>query len=73
MCLQHLDYWSIKAVITQRAKWDRVIGRIGGDGTSPPAETPQASQEQHLLHLLLKMFDSRRRLVLMTSLCSAVV
>lgn len=72
MCLQHLDYWSIKALITQSAKWDRVIARIVGDGTSPPAETPQASQEQHLLHLLLKMFDSRRRLVSMTFLCSAV-
>ena len=32
----------------------------GGDGTQPPTETPQASQEQHLLHLLHKMFDSRQ-------------
>lgn len=32
----------------------------GGDGIQPPAESPQAPQEQHLLHLLLKMFDSRQ-------------
>ncbi len=43
------------------------------DGTQPPAETPQAPQEEHLLHLLLKMFDSRRSLVQMAFLCSAVV
>lgn len=43
------------------------------DGTQPPAETPQAPQEEHLPHLLLKMFDSRRSSVQMASLCSAVV
>lgn len=34
----------------------------GGDGIQSPAESPQAPQEQHLLHLLLKMFDSRQLL-----------
>lgn len=66
-------YQSIKAVITQRAKWNRVIVRRGGGGTQPPAGSPQAAQEQHLPHLLLKMFDSRRSLVQMAFLCSAVV
>lgn len=72
-CFQHLWYQSIKAMITQRAKWERVIATKGGDGTQPPAENPQASQEQHLPHLLLKMFDSRQSLLPMTFLCSAVV
>lgn len=66
-------YQSIKAVITQRAKWDRVIAGIGEDGTQPPAETPQASRGQHLPHSLLKMFDSGRRLAPMTFLCAAAV
>lgn len=67
-------YQSIKAVITQRAKWDRVIARIRrGEGPQPPAETPQPLQEHHLPHLPLKMFDSRRSLLQMTfyTLCSA--
>lgn len=66
-------YQSIKAVITQRAKWYRVIAGIGEDGTQPPAETRQASRGQRLPHSLLKMFDSRRRLAPMTFLCAAVV
>lgn len=66
-------YQSVKAVITQRAKWDRVIVRRGGNGTQPPAETPQAPHEEHLPHLPLKMFDSRRSSVQMAFLCSAVV
>lgn len=66
-------YQSIKAVITQRAKWDRVIAGIGEDGTQPPAETPQASRGQHLPHSLLKMFDSGRRLAPMTFLRAAAV
>lgn len=44
----------------------------GGDGTQPPAETPQAPQEQHLPHLLLKMFDSGRSLVQMAALCCSL-
>lgn len=66
-------YQYIKAVITQRPKWNRVIVKKNCvDGKQPPAETPQVPPETHLSHLLLKMFDSRRSLVQVASLCCAL-
>lgn len=57
-------------MITQRAKWTELLLE---ENKGHIAETPQAPLKEHLPHLLLKMFDSRRFLVQMAFLCSAVV